>query len=174
MAVFVLFLLMDLSKSYINGGAGAGSKSGSGASVATVDSGHIRATAANSNNNVPEVDLLVSDAVSSEKESEQQDINEMEDTMAFPQKKNDTEKDEKDKDTKKNEEAEEGLMRAFEKFDANGDGTISREEVKNILEQFGQSMTEVQLDAVMLGADTDGDGTIKFDEFKRAWGDEDG
>ena len=63
-------------------------------------------------------------------------------------------------------------MKAFKKFDANGDGTISKEEVKSILEQFGQSMTEDQLDAVVRGADSDGDGTIKFDEFKRAWGDE--
>lgn len=163
-AVFMLFLLMDFSKSYIDGSASAGSESNSGVSVPTVDSGHIRATAANAaNNNAPEVH-----SVQATPKIESQQDNEKGDITAFSEK-NNTEK--KDEEIGK-EESEDGLMIAFKKFDANGDGTISKEEVKSILEQFGQSMTEEQLDAVLRGADSDGDGTIKFDEFKRAWGNE--
>lgn len=173
-AVFMLFLLMDLSKSHINGGSGASSGSSSGASVTTTtDIGHIRASAANANannNNAPEVDAIHV-PVTSEIEIESQQDNETGQTTAFPEKNNTDNKGKKEKETKK-EELEDGLMKAFKKFDANGDGTISKEEVKSILEQFGQSMTEEQLDAVVRGADSDGDGTIKFDEFKRAWGDE--
>lgn len=168
-AVFMLFLLMDSSKSYIDdGSASAGSESGSGASVVTADSGYMRATAANAaNNNAPEVDAV---QVTSEIEIEKDNEIETKKTVSFSER-NNTEVGGKEEETKK-EESEDGLMKAFKKFDANGDGTISKEEVKSILEQFGQSMTEDQLDAVVRGADSDGDGTIKFDEFKRAWGDE--
>lgn len=162
----MLFLLMDFSKSYIDGRASAGTESDSGVSVPTVDSGYIRATAANAaTNNAPEIDT-----VQVTPEIENQQDNEKRDITAFSEK-NSNEK--KDKEVEK-EETEDGLLIAFKKFDANGDGTISKEEVKSILEQFGQSMTEEQLNAVVRGADSDGDGTIKFDEFKRAWGDEDG
>ena len=167
-AVFMLFLLMDFSKSYIDGSASAGSEPGSGASVATADSGYMRATAANAaNNNEPEVDTV---QVTSEIKYQQDNEIETKKTASFSER-NNTDMGEKEEETKK-EESEDGLMKAFKKFDANGDGTISKEEVKSILEQFGQSMTEEQLDAVVRGADSDGDGTIKFDEFKSAWGDE--
>ena len=69
---------------------------------------------------------------------------------------------------KKMPDSENELKEAFSAFDADGDGSTSKDELKKILAKFGQTLTDAELDAVMAEVDTDGDGSIDFDEFKRA------
>ena len=69
---------------------------------------------------------------------------------------------------KKMPDSENELAEAFKAFDADGDGTTSKEELKKILAKFGQTLTDAELDAVMAEVDTDGDGQIDYAEFKQA------
>ena len=69
---------------------------------------------------------------------------------------------------KKMPDSENELNLAFKAFDADGDGTTSKDELKKILAKFGQTLTDAELDAVMAEVDTDGDGEIDYEEFKRA------
>lgn len=69
---------------------------------------------------------------------------------------------------KKMPDSENELKEAFKAFDADGDGTTSKDELKKILAKFGQTLTDAELDAVMAEVDTDGDGEIDYNEFKRA------
>jgi calmodulin len=69
---------------------------------------------------------------------------------------------------KKMPDSENELKDAFKAFDADGDGTTSKDELKKILAKFGQHLTDAELNAVMAEVDTDGDGEIDFNEFKKA------
>jgi hypothetical protein len=59
----------------------------------------------------------------------------------------------------------------FQVFDANGDGTITKKELRHVLEELGlsagdgTSISEDQLTAVIDKFDRDGDGRINFKEF---------
>jgi len=65
-------------------------------------------------------------------------------------------------------DSENELKQAFVVFDADGDGTTSRSELKKIMLKFGQTLTDAELDAVMAEVDENGDGVISFEEFKLA------
>ena len=52
------------------------------------------------------------------------------------------------------------IKESFKKFDANGDGAISRSELKNAMK-----LTDTELDIVFALGDLDGDGEISMDEF---------
>ena len=69
---------------------------------------------------------------------------------------------------KKIPDTENELRAAFNVFDADGSGSTSRNELKEIMRKFGQELTDAQLDAVMAEIDDDGDGEISFKEFKKA------
>ena len=58
------------------------------------------------------------------------------------------------------------LRDAFKVFDTNGSGSISRDELKRLMTQLGQNLSEAELDAMMDEVDTDGDGEISFEEGK--------
>jgi calmodulin len=60
----------------------------------------------------------------------------------------------------------EGLQMAFRAFDIDGNGRIDREELAQVMKNLGQELTAEEIDAMMKEADTDGDGTIDFEEFK--------
>ncbi|CAK9166531.1 unnamed protein product, partial [Ilex paraguariensis] len=54
--------------------------------------------------------------------------------------------------------------RIFKRFDANGDGKISSQELGEALKTLG-SVTANEIQRMMTEIDTDGDGFISFQEF---------
>ncbi|XP_069118558.1 calmodulin-like isoform X2 [Argopecten irradians] len=57
------------------------------------------------------------------------------------------------------------LQRAFDVFDKDGNGYISRDELKSVMETLGERLTEVELDEMLKEADKDGDGQVNYEEF---------
>lgn len=57
------------------------------------------------------------------------------------------------------------LTETFRIFDRNGDGKISRAELKQALQNLGQAPTDNELALMMRAADLNGDGFIDFAEF---------
>ncbi|MCL7381968.1 MULTISPECIES: EF-hand domain-containing protein [unclassified Streptomyces] len=56
--------------------------------------------------------------------------------------------------------------KAFERFDANGDGLITAAEYKSVMAQLGDfHVTETVAQAVINAHDGNGDGLLTFDEF---------
>ena len=64
------------------------------------------------------------------------------------------------------EDPDKELKDAFKVFDADGSGTISRDELKKLMKRLGQNLTDSELDAMMDEVDTDKSGEIDFKEFK--------
>ena len=58
------------------------------------------------------------------------------------------------------------LTSAFQMFDTNGNGKISFEEVKSLLNQTTNENND-ELHQLIKEIDTDGDGEISFKEFKK-------
>ena len=58
------------------------------------------------------------------------------------------------------------LRDAFAVFDSDGSGLISRSELKGLLNNLGQVLSDEELDAMMNVVDKDGNGEIDFEEFK--------
>ena len=61
------------------------------------------------------------------------------------------------------------LRDAFKVFDTDGSGSISRDELKRLMTQLGQNLSEAELDAMMDEVDTDGDGEISFEEGEESF-----
>jgi calmodulin len=58
------------------------------------------------------------------------------------------------------------LKQLFAKFDKNGDGQISIEELKEVMAGLGEKLTNLELKDMMEDADENKDGFIDFNEFK--------
>ena len=54
---------------------------------------------------------------------------------------------------------------AFDIFDVDGGGTITAEELGEVMKSLGQKQTRAQLEAMVREIDADGDGAIDFPEF---------
>ena len=54
---------------------------------------------------------------------------------------------------------------AFDIFDVDGGGTITAEELGEVMKSLGQKPTRAQLEAMVREIDADGDGAIDFPEF---------
>lgn len=67
------------------------------------------------------------------------------------------------KSYKKPDEVKSDLKKAFQVFDLNGDGFISREELQNVLTKMGEKLTDKEVDEMMKKADKNGDGKIDYD-----------
>jgi len=58
------------------------------------------------------------------------------------------------------------LSKVFKAFDANGDGKLSMEEVKNgYLNHYGRIMSDAEVEAMFKAVDTDNSGFIDYSEF---------
>jgi len=60
---------------------------------------------------------------------------------------------------------EEELLEAFKVFDKDGNGVLSPEELRKIISNLGEKLSDDEVDAIIREADTDGDGCINCDEF---------
>ena len=56
---------------------------------------------------------------------------------------------------------------AFEIFDKNKDGWISRQELKTIMRSLGQNPTDDDIEEMLLNVNRDNDGQISYEEFMR-------
>lgn len=63
---------------------------------------------------------------------------------------------------------------AFALMDKDGDGTLDEAELKQAMERLGVGLTDLQLSKLMRAVDTDGEGTIDYNEFVERVGLDDG
>ncbi|CAO3659606.1 unnamed protein product [Rhizopus stolonifer] len=59
------------------------------------------------------------------------------------------------------------LKKCFEKFDKNGDGQITEKELKEVMKELEEGLSEEEIKDMMEDADTNKDGHIDFEEFKK-------
>ncbi|XP_052137267.1 putative calmodulin-like protein 6 [Oryza glaberrima] len=62
---------------------------------------------------------------------------------------------------------EEELRKAFRIFDKDDNGFISRNELSMVMASLGEEMTEDEIDDMMKAADSNNDGQVDYEEFKR-------
>ena len=63
------------------------------------------------------------------------------------------------------ETSEEKLMDAFKHYDRDGNGSITAEELKQVLLETGYSIDERRVEEIIKEMDYDGDGNIDYEEF---------
>ncbi|VDO99385.1 unnamed protein product [Soboliphyme baturini] len=66
----------------------------------------------------------------------------------------------------KKADKENDLFITFKVFDRNGDGYITKEELRHVMESLGEELTDEEMDMMLKAADKDGDNRVSFDEFK--------
>ncbi|CAL1542110.1 unnamed protein product [Lymnaea stagnalis] len=64
-------------------------------------------------------------------------------------------------------ESGDALREAFRIFDKDGNGQISANEIRHILCNLGEKMSDEEVDEMIREADLTGDGMINFEEFVR-------
>jgi len=60
---------------------------------------------------------------------------------------------------------EEEIKEAFRIFDKDGNGSISRYELRHVMMNLGEKLTDEEVDEMVAEADIDGDGEISYPEF---------
>ncbi|CAG9807577.1 unnamed protein product [Chironomus riparius] len=63
------------------------------------------------------------------------------------------------------EDEEREMWDAFQVFDKNGDGFVSIDELKFVLTNLGERLTDQEMNEILKDADVDGDGKLNFEEF---------
>lgn len=61
--------------------------------------------------------------------------------------------------------SQEDFQASFSLFDADNHGTISAKELKKVLENLGETVTDFEVEEMIKFADKDSDGLITFEEF---------
>lgn len=64
---------------------------------------------------------------------------------------------------------EASLRTAFVAIDKDGSGSISKDEIRHLLDRMHMAVSRAHLDEIVAAIDTDGDGSISFDEFHAAF-----
>merc|ERR1719246_119671 len=67
----------------------------------------------------------------------------------------------------KDTDTEEELVEAFKVFDRDGNGLISAAELRHVMTNLGEKLTDEEVDEMIREADVDGDGAINYQEFVR-------
>ena len=62
----------------------------------------------------------------------------------------------------------EELKKAFAVMDTNGDGVVTKDELKSLLKGLGEDVNDEVVDEMIKMADENGDGKIQFQEFVNA------
>ncbi|XP_042904229.1 calmodulin isoform X1 [Parasteatoda tepidariorum] len=65
----------------------------------------------------------------------------------------------------KERDSEKELKEAFRVFDKNGDGFISAPELRHVMTNLGEKLTDEEVEDMIKEADLDGDGLVNYDEF---------
>ncbi|KAH0733762.1 hypothetical protein KY285_009469 [Solanum tuberosum] len=65
----------------------------------------------------------------------------------------------------KDTDSEEELKEAFRVFDKDQNGFISAAELRHVMTNLGEKLTDEEVDEMISEADVDGDGQINYDEF---------
>ena len=60
---------------------------------------------------------------------------------------------------------EEDILEAFKVFDRDGNGFITAKELKLVMSNLGESLSEEEVEAMIIEVDMDGDGCINYAEF---------
>ncbi|XP_051157313.1 calmodulin-beta-like isoform X3 [Leptopilina boulardi] len=65
----------------------------------------------------------------------------------------------------KGADGEDELREAFRVFDKNNDGSISSMELRHVMTNLGEKLSEEEVDDMIKEADLDGDGMVNYEEF---------
>ena len=65
----------------------------------------------------------------------------------------------------KDTDSEEEIKEAFKVFDKDGNGFISSAELRHVMTNLGEKLTDEEVDEMIREADVDGDGQINYEEF---------
>merc|ERR1711935_859899 len=65
----------------------------------------------------------------------------------------------------KDTDSEEEIREAFRVFDKDGNGYISAAELRHVMTNLGEKLTDEEVDEMIREADVDGDGQINYEEF---------
>ena len=63
-------------------------------------------------------------------------------------------------------DADAELRRAFDMFDLDKNGFISKDELTIVMKKIGEKLTSDEIDMMMDDADADNDGQVSWEEFK--------
>lgn len=61
--------------------------------------------------------------------------------------------------------SEEEMLEMFQLFDANGNGTISKDELREAMKKLGEPLSEKEVSDLIATHDKNGDGVIDYKEF---------
>ncbi|KAL5018743.1 hypothetical protein ScPMuIL_004465 [Solemya velum] len=65
----------------------------------------------------------------------------------------------------KDSDNEEELREAFRVFDQDGNGYISAAELRHVMTNLGETLTDDEVDEMIREADVDGDGMVNYEDF---------